>query len=659
MKTTIAVRSFALYLCTIGGNNTRKSTTNNPVLLRLPSSWLTCSILLFSMAFFATTAHAQRWEYAYGDSCTEGGWKGVRPVPARGLLPAGFIAVGESNSPTGCGQRDIYVVRTDLNGARVWEFTYNISGDDIGYDIEECAAAPGAPASGTAVGDFIITGATDNTTTGGGAGCGSGLRSVFLLRITAAGAIVWAQVYSSTTGTSEGLEVVETTTGNALFGTAVGDFAVAGSYARTNQAPDAYLLRAGGAAGALIWDMTYGGNTPDRLYGVDEAIVGVGTGTGDIIATGWTRILGTQDVIVLRVDGNTGAINGAPTSQGMLVYGDGTYVDVGRAIRELRTGTYAGDLVITGVTTKRVGNSTNGEILVFRTTPNPCTVQAERIYGDDSSGIDEGWDVQEIRSNNAGLTTGNIVVTGYTREQGFGGEDMFLLEVTPNNLLLAGLSFAVYGGTGNDRGHSLLEVPNTVATGATAGYILCGHENSNLQGSTPSQGQQLYLVRVDANGNSGDDCDEDFPDPGGFDPNLTRTCTTAVKVAVASDCTPGIVSTGQIWDNKLCASDQVGKRIRQQETIEPEIATVLQVHTTPNPVRAGSIVKVRWEGTLAAEATITVTNGVGERLLSIQVNGQQQKEGIGITTANWPAGTYYLALSDGVRTGQSELVVIK
>jgi hypothetical protein len=615
-----------------------------------------CLSILLTM-IGATTAHAQRWQYDYGSTCNERGTKGVQPVAANALLglPAGYVAVGQSNSPTACGTTDIYVVRTDLNGALVWSSTFNIGGNDIAYDVQECASAPiGAPGTpAPAVGDLIITGRTDGPT------CIGSTNDIFLLRISADGLVVkWIQTYGTATGNEAGYDLVETTTGGAL-GTAIGDIVVAGIYIPPGGSllnSDAYLMRVNGGTGALIWDMTYGGASGEEFRGVDEATVGVAPGgTGDILAVGRTSSFSPPwDLMAVRVNGANGAI-GLPPQNG-LIYGHASRQERGVSIQELTIGAEAGNIIISGATlgAPTGSTSTNWEALLLKTGPNPCNVILGEIYGDNGPGTDGATDVREVLSAGAGLTQGNLVVTGFTNitatAPGFGGTDVFLMEVAPGTLLPAGLGFALYGGTNLDFGESLAEVPGGFGGTATAGYILCGFEQSGLAGT--GDPEELYLIKTDATGSS--NCNVDFPTVVAQQVNFPKTCSNVALTPLAAACTPPLVQTNQTWGTQLCY-------INPKRALDPNEGATISMAADhayslyPNPVKRGDVTTIRYvrtdDGNDGA-VSIDVTNSLGQVIARFTRPTADGTISVPLSTEGWAAGAYVVTATcgDDVRT---------
>jgi hypothetical protein len=270
----------------------------------------------------STTVQAQRWEYIYGSTTRLEDGK-FRVIPVNGACasldefcittyPNGYIAVGTSDPGAADPQNgDVHVVRTDNNGARVWEYTYDITGAndiDQGWSIIECANGTG----------FVVTGQTYIIATGN--------TEAFLLKIDCAGRILWANTYGGPLADG-GRDLIEATTGNAMMGTAPGDLVVCGYTNIAGGTQDGYIFRTT-AGGALIWGGAYDympgvppGNM-DFFYSLEEATPPAGVLTGDIIAVGYTNFGGLGDALVTRVNGDNGFIGAAP--QGAAIYGVAT-----------------------------------------------------------------------------------------------------------------------------------------------------------------------------------------------------------------------------------------------------------------------------------------------------------------------------------------------
>ena len=291
--------------------------------------WTVAIATVLNMCF-TSDVYAQQWQYVYGSTNSlELGQNGVTPVTGACSAPPsctsctpngdGYISTGTALN-VGGSDNDVYIVRTDNNGAMIWEKTYDIDGNnssDEGRSIIELSDGTG----------FVVVGATQTLTT----------TSAFLLKVDCDGTPVWTQTYTGQLGTY-GTNVIEATTGDRAFGTNPGDLVVSGVVSLLGS-DDALLFRTN-ATGSLLWDAVYntGTETAEVLQDLTEATLTNGQITGDIIGVGYVHYIQTPapDVegLVLRVDGNDGRITAG--LQGAATYGVREYEDFFFSVIELQ-----------------------------------------------------------------------------------------------------------------------------------------------------------------------------------------------------------------------------------------------------------------------------------------------------------------------------------
>jgi hypothetical protein len=156
------------------------------------------------------------WAHSYGGEGSDIG-HGVAAAP-----DGGFLLVGYTDS-FGAGASDIYLVRTDGDGAVIWTRTLGDAGDD--------RAMMAAPMTG---GGYAL------------AGYASGGDQYWSARLTAVsdgGAVLWDEAFGSS-GTDRGVMVQETADGAFIF--------TGGVWRDADEAPDLFLIKvpAGGMAAA-------------------------------------------------------------------------------------------------------------------------------------------------------------------------------------------------------------------------------------------------------------------------------------------------------------------------------------------------------------------------------------------------------------------------
>jgi hypothetical protein len=111
----------------------------------------------------------------------------VKPTP-----DGGFIICGSSNS-FGAGGYDVYVIKTNAEGEKLWSKTYGGAGNDYGNSIIV-----------TTDGSYVITGSSKSFNWSD--------QNMYLLKINATGEITWSKTFGGY-GSDAGNQVIETSDG--------------------------------------------------------------------------------------------------------------------------------------------------------------------------------------------------------------------------------------------------------------------------------------------------------------------------------------------------------------------------------------------------------------------------------------------------------------
>ena len=151
----------------------------------------------------------------------------------------GFIITGRTNS-FGAGDYDVYLIRTNNKGRKMWMQTFGGTGNEDGRSVRQ-----------TKDGGFIIAGYTRSYDLGGA--------DIFLIRTDKDGNQIWIQTYG---GTIDDL-------GNAAEETHDGGFVVAGHSNSFGNGVQVYLIRTD-MHGNRIWEYTYGEKSDDFGNSVDQ-----------------------------------------------------------------------------------------------------------------------------------------------------------------------------------------------------------------------------------------------------------------------------------------------------------------------------------------------------------------------------------------------------
>jgi hypothetical protein len=232
------------------------------------------------------------WEKAYGGNLVEKAY-------AVAITPGGsFVAVGSTTS-FGQGQEDIYIVKVDKDGNKVWEKTFGGIGSEEAWDIRY-----------TNDGGFIISGFTNSW--------GAQFFDAFLLKIDADGNEQWKKLYGG--GSFDA--------GFCVRQTNDGGYAVLGQTHSYGEGNGSFYFFKTDSEGNVQWEKTYGGQAPDegRYFQL--------TNDGGYILTGKTESKGAgdEDIYVLKVD-NEGNLQWEKT------YG-GDKKDTGKSVEPTSDGGY-------------------------------------------------------------------------------------------------------------------------------------------------------------------------------------------------------------------------------------------------------------------------------------------------------------------------------
>lgn len=205
---------------------------------------------------------AEMWSKTFGGPERDEGWS-VRQTP-----DGGFIIAGVTGS-FGAGLEDFYLVKTDSTGALQWEKTFGGSGGDWADAVRV-----------TADSGYILIGTTTSF--------GEGYSSVYVIRLTQAGNVLWANTYGG----------IKSELGTSIEQTSDGGFIFAGATASFSEDfNDVYVVKID-AAGSLLWENHYGGAFDERGYAIVELA------DGGFMVSGTTETFGSGkiDVYLLRLD---------------------------------------------------------------------------------------------------------------------------------------------------------------------------------------------------------------------------------------------------------------------------------------------------------------------------------------------------------------------
>ena len=205
---------------------------------------------------------------------TYGGIGDEEPAAVQQTADGGYIIVG-SDSSSGLGNYNVYVVKTNSTGDTLWTKSYGGTGNEFAQAVQQ-----------TLDGGYIMAGYT---------GSFGSSDDIYLLKTDANGVLLWSKTYGGSYG-DYAYAVKQTGDGGYVITGATNSYGLStnGAYS------DVYLLKTD-ASGGLSWSKTYGRSGNDWAYGLaityDKGYAITGLTSKDSVAT-------EDDVYLLRTDIN-------------------------------------------------------------------------------------------------------------------------------------------------------------------------------------------------------------------------------------------------------------------------------------------------------------------------------------------------------------------
>lgn len=312
----------------------------------------------------------------------------------------GGLATGGRTESQGAGQEDVWVVRIDADGNRLWDRTFGGAATDRGRAIRELAD-----------GGFAVAGATESK--------GAGEFDAWVLRLDKDGRLLWERHFGGA-GTDWASGVVET---------ADGGLAVAAYTQPNEQVPfTAWIIKLD-AEGNTRWERRFGGEQTDWATAIAE------TSDGHLVVSGYTesRGAGNADLWVLLLDAN-GELQWQQT------FG-GSERDYASTVHVTRSD----DILLGGMTESAGAGGVDIRLISLAL---DGSVRWDRTYG----GARDDWVRGLVQTRDGGFAT-----AGYTTSQGSGLYDVWVLELDADGTVRREQTF---GGPKNEWARAVVELPN-------------------------------------------------------------------------------------------------------------------------------------------------------------------------------------------------------
>jgi len=318
-----------------------------------------------TVGFQLQISYQSIWQKTYGGSSFDAAYS-IQQTTDGGYIVAGWT------SSFGAGYFDVYIIKLDANGNKVWEKTYGGSSYDAAFSIQQ-----------TYDGGYVVAGDTSSF--------GAGDFDVYIIKLDAGGNKVWEKTYGGSSYDAA-FSIQQTTDGGYIVAGETESFG-AGDF-------DVYVIKMD-ANGNKVWEKTYGGSSYDWTFSIQQ------TTDGGYVVAGGTYSFGAgySDVYIIKLDANGNKV-------WEKTYG-GSSFDVAFSIQQT---TDVGYIVAGGTESFGAGSY---DVYIIKLDAGGNKVW-EKTYG--GSGFDVAFSIQQT-------TDGGYIVAGWTESFGAGSYDVYIIKL--------------------------------------------------------------------------------------------------------------------------------------------------------------------------------------------------------------------------------------
>jgi len=308
------------------------------------------------------------WTKTFGGSESETGQSVLQ------TYDGGYIISGNTDS-YGAGLDDVWLIKTDAAGDTLWTKTIGGNNNDSSYEIQH-----------TSDNGYIIIGLTTSF--------GAGANDIWLIKTDASGDTLWTKTFG---GSNHEL-------GASVQQTLDNGYIITGSTLSFGAGSDDSWLIKTDASGDTLWTKTFGGNSAERFWSIQQ------TDDSGYIMTGYTDSFGagSRDVWLVKTDASGDTL-------WTKTYG-GSGDETGRSVLQTDDGGY----IISGYTDSYGAGL--DDVWLIKTDASGDTLWTQTFGGS-----------EDDRSNSVYQTTDQgYIITGQTKSYGQGNNDIWLIRTAPD-----------------------------------------------------------------------------------------------------------------------------------------------------------------------------------------------------------------------------------
>jgi hypothetical protein len=360
-----------------------------------------------------------RWEKTFGGSEDENPMSIVELTNGNILVSAvTWSGISGNKTSVNFGSNDIWILKLDALGTKIWEKEFGSSHGDGGtiYEISPT--------------NYLIFGASDGAVSGTKTVAGYGGLDTWCIGIDSSGAEIWQKAYGgSGADGSNGKGFCKLQNGNVLI-LSTSDSGISGNKTSPNYGyMDGWLLEINPSNGQLIQQNSFGGYQQDYLFSVFQAgnaIYLTGSSRSGISGNKQSVLYGTTSAWLLKLDGNLSVLSDQS-------FGGTIACAFGSGFTKTNSG-----FIVLGLcrndsnpwVTRAVNGANDIWLMGFDDAGN---YQWNYSFGS-ATGIDEIGDLIENSNNyyTVSFMTNATSINGDMALSGYGSYDLFLVDLNTN-----------------------------------------------------------------------------------------------------------------------------------------------------------------------------------------------------------------------------------